>query len=78
MAKTMVGGQEKTYKRGMTYAEYTPWVKHFGDEMRNTPLKNGDFLSDYVNNATVRDILHIPEYAPGWSMCWGEDFNYFV
>jgi len=74
MAKTLIGGQEKTYKRGMTLGEYTPWVKHFGESRKHAV--RGDYLSDYVNNATVREALHIPEYAPGWDQCWGENFTY--
>jgi len=30
----MVGGEEKTYISGRTKAEYTPWVKHFGEMSR--------------------------------------------
>ena len=70
IGKTMVAGQEKTYKRGMSQKEYTPWAKFANDRVAN------DFLSDYVNNETVREALHIPSYAPGWDMCWGSQFTY--
>lgn len=70
----MVNGVEKRYKRGMTQREYTPWVKHFGIG-DGYSVSNG-FLSDYVNNETVRSTLHIPEYAPAWEMCWDSNYNY--
>jgi carboxypeptidase C (cathepsin A) len=44
---TMVNGQEKHYKRGMTHKEYTPWAKHIKQDESNVM---NDFLSDYVNN----------------------------
>ena len=58
----MVGDQEKTYKRGYTQAEYTPWLKGLADDR----VILGDFLSDYANNATVREALHIPEFVQAW------------
>jgi hypothetical protein len=64
---TMINGVEKTYKRGMTQAEYTPWLKHLvnNDRLMYTSL------SDYLNAADVRAALHIPESAPAWDMCSG-------
>ena len=26
--ETLIGGEKKTYKRGYTQAELTPWIKH--------------------------------------------------
>lgn len=64
--KTMVNGVEKTYKRGMTQAEYTPWLKHLVND--DTPMYTG--LSDYLNDASVRTALHIPEtFTDPWDMC---------
>jgi hypothetical protein len=65
MGKSIVNGVEKTYKRGMTQAEYTPWLKHIvnNDRLMYTGL------SDYLNDADVRTALHIPESAPGWEEC---------
>jgi hypothetical protein len=68
MKKVMVNGQEKTYKSGMTQAEYTPWLKHLVDD--KNLMYTG--LTDYLNDAAVREALHIPETAPGWSECSGE------
>lgn len=63
--KTVVGGTERSYKRGYTMAEYTPWLKHpliseksMGDHVF------GAFLSDYVNDPKQRELLHIPEDVP--------------
>ena len=50
----------------MTMREYTPWLKHYpssADAVMN------DFLSEYVNNETLRTAMHIPTFAPGWDQC---------
>lgn len=62
-----IDGKVKTYRRGMTASEYTPWVKHL--KMSNEEPILGDFLSGYMNREDVRDALHIPSSAPGWEMC---------
>ena len=70
---TTVGGVEKKYKRGYTMAEYTPWLK-------NLPGSNqllGTYLTDYLNNESVRAALHIPSKMPVWSMCSGEVGNLY-
>jgi carboxypeptidase C (cathepsin A) len=64
----MVGGEEKTYKRGMTQAEYTPWLKHLVND-RDLMYAG---LADYLNDEKVREALNIPQSAPGWSECSGE------
>ena len=33
-------------------------------------------MSDWMNQADVRTALHIPSFAPAWTMCWGEEYNY--
>jgi len=71
VGKTVVGGVEKTYKRGYTMAEYTPWVKK--NPLANKDLVDnhvlGAFVSDYANDPVLRKILHIPDYVQAWSMC---------
>jgi hypothetical protein len=52
----MVDGEKKTYKRGMTQAEYTPWMKK---QVASKHLL-GNGVSDYVNRADVRKALNIP------------------
>lgn len=44
---TIIDGEERTYKKGWTMQEYTPWVKHI--MMEENPIILGDFLSDYMN-----------------------------
>ena len=60
-------GEEKVYKRGKTMAEYTPWIKHLVSKKNN--LVSASFLSDYINNHTVREALNIPDFVPAWEMC---------
>jgi hypothetical protein len=59
---SMVNGEKKTYKRGMTIDEYTPWLKH---HVKNSPIL-GNFVSDYLNREEVRTALHIPTHVQGW------------
>lgn len=65
LGKTMVNGTEKTYKRGRTKAEYTPWARKTPNNLR----VEGDFLSDYVNSAPVRKALNIPDFVQAWEVC---------
>jgi len=63
---SMLNGKEMHYKKGMTMREYTPWLKHFPSSADNVM---NDYLSDYVNNETLRTALHIPAFAPSWEQC---------
>ena len=64
METTIVEGLEKTYKKGMTMGEYTPWLKH---TLANQHLKvSGDFLTEYVNRAEVRAAMNIPKDVQAW------------
>ena len=65
----IVGGEEKTYISGRTKTEYTPWVRHFGEESRKRQKVEAMSLSDYLNQADVRTALHIPDSAPAWNQC---------
>lgn len=50
LAKSMVDGTERTYKRGHTMAERTPWLKTFYGESHPALQKIvGDGQSDYMN-----------------------------
>lgn len=70
----MIDGVEKTYTRGFTLQEYTPWAKHL---LTDTPHVLGMSLSDYVNKQEVRDALHIPTNMKGWNQCAnGAGFTY--
>jgi hypothetical protein len=64
MGSTIIGGEVKTYKRGMTMSEYTPWLKN----KRLTSQLNqeeepilGDYFTDYMNRADVRKAFNIPD-----------------
>jgi len=56
-----IDGEVRTYKRGYTFAEYTPWLKHVVGE--NSPIL-GNGATDYINRADVRTAMHIPVEAP--------------
>jgi serine carboxypeptidase-like clade 1 len=62
-----IDGHEKTYKRGMTMHEYTPWVKHL--KATEDPVIVGDYLTDYMNRADVRTAFNIPSSVQAWEMC---------
>jgi len=67
----IIGGEEKTYKVGFTFQEYTSWLNQMPMYQASQPLL-GTFLSDYVNRADVRRALNIPDSVQAWSMCSGE------
>lgn len=73
-----MGGETKTFRRGVSLEQYTPWIK-------NNPLLHklsagiffGDALGDYLNRADVRAALHIPLDIQAWEGCTGNPlFNY--
>lgn len=53
----MINNEKKTYKRGYTIDEYTPWINKSGLQ---SPLL-GDYVSDYANRADVRKAMNIPD-----------------
>ena len=75
VGKVLLNGQEKTYKRGYTMQEYTPWFF----EGKNEKLKNiipdcvwGQPISDYFNRLDVYKSLHIDyeeENYQMWDLC---------
>jgi len=71
MGSVEINGETKHYKRGMTMEEYTPWAKHIlrSQQENDDPIILGDFVTDYMNRADVREALHIPDSAPAWEMC---------
>ena len=66
LQSVMVDGEQKTYKRGFTMQEYTPWLKY--GQTDNHPLL-GSFMSDYLNRQDVRHALHIPSIVNAWANC---------
>ena len=69
MGSVMIGGEEKFYKRGYTAAEYTPWLKHNFLLKQADPFVFSKFLTDYINNATTREAMHIPESVQAYEQC---------
>lgn len=65
----IVDGKIKTYKRGFTMKEYTPFLKRHMLMHQEDSMILGDFLTDYMNRADVRTAFHIPSSAPAWEMC---------
>lgn len=71
MGETIIGGEKRTYQRGATYRQYTPWLADIlGDDhpLLDTQML-GDFVSDWLNNAATRADLNIPESTQVWEMC---------
>lgn len=89
---TTVGGEERTYKAGMTKYEYTPWkfgarstAEHHAAILKaqdegllgeTPPCVYSAGASHFLNNQTVRAALHIPEGVQAWDMCAGPPFDY--
>lgn len=65
----IVGGKEMTYISGRTKAEYTPWVKHFGDRSKNLQKVEAESLSAYINDPATRKALNIPDTVLPWNQC---------
>jgi len=58
LGSAMVEGELKTYKKGMTMSEYTPWAHSFLHENKQ---RLGDYTTDYMNTEEMRKALHIPK-----------------
>lgn len=76
LGSTVIGGETRTYRRGMTMAEYTPWAAHILDS-RSAHTRNGDYLSDYMNREDVRAAFNLDDSVPAWEMC-SETLRYQV
>ncbi len=66
LGKTVVDGEERFYKRGVSQAEYTPWMK---DVFKGEGVVIGDYMSDWLNTNNVRSVLHIPSKVQAYSGC---------
>ena len=65
---TTINGEVRTYKKGMTMAEYTPFATHLLDSP-SAQVRNGDFLSIYMNREDVRAAFNIPSSVQTWEQC---------
>lgn len=68
MGETVINGERRTYKRGMTMAEYTPFATTILDS-ESAQAVNGDFLTDYMNREDVRQAFNIPSDVQTWEQC---------
>lgn len=73
--KVMVtDGGLKSYKKGFTAKEYTPWIfnKYTEKKLGETPpCIYAQPVIDYFNQKDVRSALKIPDKVPAWDMCSG-------
>jgi hypothetical protein len=72
-----VNGEEITYKRGYTYAEYTPWLKNHPSHRSNDVF--GAYVTDYLNRNDTREALHIPSTLGKYEECSdlsGDNYHY--
>lgn len=65
----VIDGEEKTYKRGYTMGEYTPWIPFLKNQ--ENPVILGDYLTDYMNQPETRTAFNIPTSVQAWEMCSG-------
>lgn len=68
----------ETHRRAYTAQEYTPWLTQFKLQKEDESVKQPRELQsctwdkpmeDYMNDLTVRDLLHIPQTANAWTGC---------
>jgi hypothetical protein len=59
LGSTIINGEVKTYTRGMTMSEYTPWLKTRTFALEEEPIL-GDYFTDYMNREDVRKAFNIP------------------
>jgi cathepsin A (carboxypeptidase C) len=73
----VVDGKLTSKRKFMTSKDYTPWLfKNQKDDSLSLPdCTFGQPILDYLNNVTVKQQLHIPEYVQAWDMC-KDNINY--
>jgi len=65
---TIIDGEERTYKRGHTHAEYTKFLAHLLNETED-PVVLGDAVTDYMNWESTRKAFNIPSEVQAWEDC---------
>lgn len=70
VGSAMINGQLKTYKKGMTAHEYTPFLFKRNPELLKIvpPCIYGSGTTDFFNRQDVRDAFHV-ETDQVWEMC---------
>jgi len=70
LGSAMVDGEEKSYRRGVTQAEYA----NFADHLKDAPgahevMVGSDVLTDYMNREDVRAAFNVPADVQAWEQC---------
>ena len=68
IGKTIIGGEEVTYKRGHTHAEYTKFMRHLLENADDAVVL-GDAVTDYMNWESTRSAFNIPDSVQAWEDC---------
>lgn len=68
LGSAVINGELKTYKRGMTIQEYTPFLFPQSQVGIVPPCVYGKGPTDFFNRQDVRDALHIETSQP-WELC---------
>jgi len=63
-----IDGVVKTYKKGYTLQEYTPFAKHL-KASGSDPVILGDYITSYLNREDVRTVFNIPTTVQAWEEC---------
>merc|ERR1712216_254528 len=71
-AATNHGSKKNKDRHTIKMKEYFPWLKN-----DDRVFAEADLLTRYLNNATVREPLHIPSSVWDWSGCTGR-INYTI
>ena len=74
VGKQLLNGKERSYKRGFTQSEYTPWFFEKNPKLKNIipDCVSGQGVSDYFNRVDVYKSLHIDyeeENYQMWDLC---------
>ena len=59
-------------RKGFSARDYTPWLEtefYSNSDSSLPPCTFGIPLTDYLNQADVREAMHIPEDVQDWEMC---------
>lgn len=76
LGEAIVDGEVKTYKKGMTMGEYTPWASYmFATEADASQVRLNDFVTDYMNLEETRVAFNIPSEVQAWEQCSNIDYT---
>lgn len=75
MGETIIDGEVKSYKKGMTMQEYTPWAGFVAAESNGEEIRLNDFVTDYMNLPETREAFNIPSDVQAWQQCSNIDYT---